>query len=108
VTSTRAATELDTEAALKVLANAGQRRVLELVTGSEISSGELADACGWTRAATSQTLRALRDSALVDVRVAGNRRLYRANQQNLRQLRAFLDEFWSTRLGVLGAELSQL
>jgi len=99
--------ELDTRAALRVLANAGQRRALELVTASEISSGALAEACGWTRATASQNLRALRQAALVQVRVDGNRRLYRANQENLRRLRAFLDEFWSARLGLLAEEVSR-
>ena len=103
----RAAAELDTQAALKVIANPGQRRALELVTASELSSSELAAACGWTRAATSQNLRVLREAALVHVRVDGNRRLYRANQENLRRLRAFLDEFWSARLGVLTEEVSR-
>jgi DNA-binding transcriptional ArsR family regulator len=92
---------LDTQAALRVLANADQRRALELVTAAETSSGEVARTCGWTRAATSRNLRALRDARLVEVRVDGNRRLYRADQENLRRLRAFLDDFWSTRLGIL-------
>jgi DNA-binding transcriptional ArsR family regulator len=101
------ADDLDTQAALRVLANASQRRALEVVTASEISSGELAEACGWTHAATSRNLRALREAALVEVRVDGNRRLYRANQENLRRLRAFLDEFWRARLGVLADEVSR-
>ena len=103
----RAAAELDTQAALRVIANPGQRRALELVTASEMGSSELAEACGWTRAATSQNLRVLRAAALVHVRVDGNRRLYRANQENLRRLRAFLDEFWSDRLGVLAEQVSR-
>ena len=98
---------LDTQAALRVLANAGQRRALELVTTAEISSGEVAETCGWTRVATSRNLRALRDARLVEVRVDGNRRLYRANQENLRRLRAFLDDFWSTRLGILADEVTR-
>ena len=62
------AANLDTEAALRVLANPSQRRALEVVTASEISSGALAEACGWSPAATSRNLRALREAALVDVR----------------------------------------
>jgi DNA-binding transcriptional ArsR family regulator len=98
---------LDTQAALRVLANPDQRRALELVTTAEISSGEVAGACGWTRVATSRNLRALRDARLVEVRVDGNRRLYRANQVNLRRLRAFLDDFWSARLGILADEVTR-
>lgn len=101
-----AARRLDTQAALRILANPAQRRALEMVSSSEMSSGELAEACGWTRAATSQNLRALRDAALVEVRVDRNRRLYRARLDNLDRLRAFLDDFWSTKLGLFAAKVS--
>ncbi len=102
-----AARDLDADAALRVIANPAQRRVLEVVAGGEISSGALADACGLTRAATSQHLRALREAALVEVRVDGNRRLYRARMENLARLRAFLDEFWAGRLGVLASSIAE-
>ena len=101
------ARELDAEAALRVIANPAQRRVLEVVAGGEISSGALADACGFTRAAASQHLRALRAAALVQVRVDGNRRLYRVRMENLARLRAFLDEFWGSRLGLLADSLAK-
>lgn len=101
-----AARDLDADAALRVIANPAQRRVLEVVAEGEISSGALAGACGLTRAATSQHLRALREAALVEVRVDGNRRLYRARMENLARLRAFLDEFWAARLGVLASSIA--
>jgi DNA-binding transcriptional ArsR family regulator len=43
----------------------------------------------------------LLDAGLVEVRKEGNRRLYRARQDVLAQLRAFLDDFWAGRLRVL-------
>ena len=95
------------DAALRVLASPSQRRVLELVAGGEISSGALADACGLTRAATSQHLRALREAALVEVRVSSNRRLYSARTENLARLRAYLDDFWATRLGMLADSVAE-
>ena len=91
----------DHDAALRVLASPALRNALEIVATSEISSGELAQRCGWTRPATSQHLRALRQANLVEVRIQGNRRLYRARPESLAQLRAFLDEFWAQRLGAL-------
>jgi DNA-binding transcriptional ArsR family regulator len=97
--------ELDTEAALRAFAHPGRRRVLELVAARQLSSGEIATACGWSRPATSQQLRILRESALVAVTVNGNRRLYQAHQQNLQRLRAFLDHFWTERLASLNEEL---
>jgi DNA-binding transcriptional ArsR family regulator len=97
---------LDTEAALRALAHPGRRRVLELVVDREHTSGELAEACGWTRPAASQHLKLLREAHLVDVRVEGNRRAYRARKEGLAELRAFLDRFWADRLGGLEAEVS--
>jgi DNA-binding transcriptional ArsR family regulator len=91
----------DPDAALRVLASPALRQALELVAAAEISSGELADTCGWTRPATSQHLRALRQASLVEVRIQGNRRLYRARPESLAELRAFLDDFWAQRLGAL-------
>jgi len=98
---------LRTDAALRVLANPALRMALELASASELSSGQLADACGWTRPAASQNLRALREAHLVDVRADGNRRLYRARAESLAALRAFLDDFWATRLGALAAEIEE-
>src|SRR5262249_36735479 len=107
VTQGSEARDLDADVALRVIANPAQRRVLEVVAGGGISSGALAAACGLTRAATSQHLRALREAALVQVRVDGNRRLYRVRMENLARLRAFLDEFWASRLGLLVDSLAK-
>ena len=98
---TDAALPLDTESALRAIAHHGRRRALELVSSSERTSGELADACGWSRPAASQQLKVLRDAGLVEVRVDGNQRIYRARQDALHQLRAFLDDFWTKRLASL-------
>lgn len=107
MTARDARVALRTDAALRVLANPALRMALELVSASELSSGELADACGWTRPAASQNLRALREAQLVDVRADGNRRLYRARAESLAALRAFLDDFWAKRLGALAAEIEE-
>jgi DNA-binding transcriptional ArsR family regulator len=96
---------LDTDAALRALAHPGRRRVLQLVATSARSSGELADACGWTRPATSQHLKVLREAGLVQVHKQGQHRLYRARQERLDQLRAFLDDFWSARLAELDSHI---
>jgi DNA-binding transcriptional ArsR family regulator len=93
--------DFDADAALRVLASPALRQALERVAEAEISSGELAASCGWSRPATSQHLRALRDARLVEVRVEGNRRLYRVRAESLARLRLFLDEFWAQRLGAL-------
>ena len=101
------AQRLDAEAALRALAHPGRRRVLQLVSGSALPAGELAEACGWTRPATSQHLKVLKDAGLVEVRKHGNRRLYSAREQRLAELRGFLDEFWASRLETLGQQIEQ-
>jgi DNA-binding transcriptional ArsR family regulator len=98
---------LDAEAALRALAHPGRRRVLQLVAGSARPAGELAEACGWTRPATSQHLKVLKDAGLVEVRKQGNRRLYRAREERLAELRGFLDQFWASRLATLADQIGR-
>jgi DNA-binding transcriptional ArsR family regulator len=94
---------LDAEAALRALAHPGRRKMLQLVWDGERTSGELAEQCGFSKPATSQHLKVLREADLVSVRVDGTRRLYRARAEQLAQLRAFLDRFWGERLDALRA-----
>jgi DNA-binding transcriptional ArsR family regulator len=96
---------LDAEAALRALAHPGRRRVLQLVSGAAWPSGKLAETCGWTKPATSQHLKVLKDAGLIEVTRQGNRRLYRAREERLAELRAFLDEFWARRLGALAEQV---
>lgn len=95
----------NSEAALRALAHPGRRRVLEALARDERTSGALASECGWTKPAASQHLKVLRDAGLVEVRSEGNRRLYRARQQGLDELRQFLDDFWTRRLATLEDEI---
>ena len=98
---------LDTEIALRAIAHPGRRRALELMSVRARRSGELAEACGWSRPAASQQLKVLRDAGLVEVRVHGNQRHYRARQDALNQLRGFLDDFWTNRLSSLDDHVSR-
>ena len=72
--------------------------MLRAVSHREVSAGELAALAGLKQPAASQHLRVLRDAGLVDVRVDGPRRLYRANGDGLARLRAELDAFWRPEL----------
>jgi DNA-binding transcriptional ArsR family regulator len=71
----------------------------------ERTSGSLAAERGWSKPATSQHLKVLREAGLVDVRAEGNHRVYRARRQGLDELRNFLDGFWTARLAVLEDEI---
>jgi DNA-binding transcriptional ArsR family regulator len=78
-----------------------RRRVLELVRDRELPAGELAAEFEVSRPAVSRHLRVLREAGLVQERREGRLRLYRADPGPLRELRDWLDDYWSGRLEVL-------
>jgi DNA-binding transcriptional ArsR family regulator len=81
--------------AIRAIAHPARRAMLRLVWDRERPASELADAAGLTRPAASQHLKQLREAGLVSVRVAANRRLYRADLARVAQLASFIDEFWA-------------
>ena len=92
------------DAALKAVADPTRRGILRLVRDGELAAGEIAEHFpSISRPAVSQHLRVLSDSGLVDVRVDGNRRMYRWRREGLRDAAAFLDEMWSDGLARLKA-----
>src|SRR5437660_6422759 len=95
------------EEALRALSDAGRRRILALVRDEERSAGEIAAEFTVTWPAISQHLRVLKDAGLVTERRDGTRRLYRARPEGLREVRAFLDDFWDDRLEQLKREVER-
>src|SRR4051812_7057078 len=98
------------DAALKALAHPGRRAMLRLAWDAELTATELAERTGMTKPGASQHLKLLRDAGLVRARVAANRRLYRVDQDRMRELRLFLDDFWRgplTRLKPLAEARAQ-
>jgi DNA-binding transcriptional ArsR family regulator len=89
------------EGPLRAIANPHRRAMLALVWDRERTAGEIARRSGLSAPAASQHLRVLRDAGLVSVRADANRRLYRADQARMAELRAALEDFWGTRLGRL-------
>ena len=90
------------DAALKALAEPRRRAILRLVWSQELAATEIADRFrDVTRPAISQHLAVLKDAALVTERREGTRRLYRANTDTMAELRAFLDEYWTSSLARL-------
>ena len=88
--------------ALRAVADPTRRAILRLVREDELPAGEIAAHFpGISRPAVSQHLRVLSDAGLVAVRPDGNRRLYRARPEGLRDAAAFLEEMWSDRLARL-------
>ena len=87
------------DAALKALAEPRRRAILRLVWSEELPATDIAARFrDVTRPAISQHLAVLKDADLVTERRDGTRRLYRANPQTMAELRAFLDEYWTSGL----------
>src|SRR5580765_8521033 len=94
----------DMEAAVKAIAAPRRRQILTLVRDDELSAGEIAAHFDVTRPAISQHLNVLKEAGLVDERRNGTRRLYRARPEGLDEVKAFLEQFWDTRLDALKRE----
>jgi DNA-binding transcriptional ArsR family regulator len=87
------------DAALKALAEPRRRAILRLVWSQELPASEIAEEFpDVTRPAISQHLTVLKEAELVTERREGTRRLYRANTNTMAELRAFLDDYWTSGL----------
>jgi DNA-binding transcriptional ArsR family regulator len=92
------------EAALAAIASPRRRQILSLVRDGELSAGEIAAHFDVSRPAISQHLNVLKEAGLVDERRNGTRRLYRVRPDGLTEVKAFLEQFWDTRLDALKRE----
>jgi DNA-binding transcriptional ArsR family regulator len=96
------------QAVLDAVVEPRRREILQLVRKVELPAGAIASRFGdVSRPAISQHLRVLRDAGLLVERREGTRRLYRTRPEGLGELRAFLEEFWDTRLEALRQEAEQ-
>ena len=87
------------DAALKALAEPRRRAILRLVWSQELPATDIADRFrDVSRPAISQHLGVLKEANLVTERREGTRRLYRAKTETMAELRAFLDEYWTSGL----------
>jgi len=87
------------DAALKALAEPRRREILKLVWLRELPATAIADHFGdVSRPAISQHLGVLKAADLVTERRDGTRRLYQARHDEMRKLRDFLDDYWTTGL----------
>jgi len=86
------------EAALRAIAEPNRRRILQLVSGGELSAGEIAAEFEITRPAVSQHLTVLKGAGLVAERRDGTRRLYSVRTEGFDDLKMFLEKFWGEGL----------
>ena len=80
------------------LADPTRRTIFELVVARPRAVGELAEVLPVSRPAVSQHLKLLKTAGLVLDRAEGTRRIYQADPEGLRALRAQLDRFWNEAL----------
>jgi DNA-binding transcriptional ArsR family regulator len=86
------------EEAIRAIAEPNRRRILQLVTATELSAGEIASRFEITRPAVSQHLGVLREAGLVSERRDGTRRLYSLRPEGFDDLKWFLEGFWDVGL----------
>jgi DNA-binding transcriptional ArsR family regulator len=86
-------------ATLRAVVAPRRQAILRLVWDAERSAGEIHEALGdVTFGAVSQHLRVLEQHGLVERRVDGRQRFYRAVPTGLGPLRAWLEDMWSDAL----------
>jgi DNA-binding transcriptional ArsR family regulator len=100
--------------AFDVLGDPVRRRILELLAGGELTSGDITDVVraeyGISQPAVSQHLKVLRESGFATVRPEGARRLYAVDAAPLQEVDLWLDRFrrfWEQRLDSLATELAR-
>lgn len=86
------------QTAIQALAEPRRREILELIRERELTAGEIASGFDVSRPAISQHLGVLKEAGLVSERRDGTRRFYRARPEGLKELREFLEGFWTFSL----------
>jgi len=86
---------------LTALADPTRRTLFEKLRNGSCSVGELTKVVSVSQPAVSQHLRILKEARLVQMRKAGNQRIYSLNPEGLIELRQFVDELWDDVLGAI-------
>ena len=100
--------------AFNVLADPIRRRILELLTEGERTSGNITTVIqaqfGLSQPAVSIQLKVLRDNGFATVRAAGTRRIYAIDTTAMREVDAWLERFrafWAPKLESLATEVAR-
>jgi DNA-binding transcriptional ArsR family regulator len=92
---------------LTALADPTRRHILESLRGSNRTVAEIANSQPVSRPAVSQHLKVLNDAGLVNVEAMGTRRYYSIRHDGLKELRDYIDGFWSDVLFAYAAEVKK-
>jgi DNA-binding transcriptional ArsR family regulator len=86
------------ELVLDALGDRTRRQIVQVLRGGPVAVGELAERIPVSRPAISQHLKVLQACRLVGYESVGTRHLYRLDPAGVRELRAWLDDFWGGAL----------
>jgi DNA-binding transcriptional ArsR family regulator len=95
---------------LAALSDPTRARIVEALAERERTAGEIVRLFPISQPAVSQHLRVLRDSGLVTIEKAAQRRIYHLNPAPLREIDEWLSRyrrFWAGRLDDLEAQLDR-
>ncbi|MET8989383.1 metalloregulator ArsR/SmtB family transcription factor [Nonomuraea bangladeshensis] len=84
----------DVDEVLRAIAEPRRRAILRLVAAEELPAGRIAEHFEVTRSAVSQHLQVLKDAGLIIERRDGTKRIYRASEDALQQLREVVESLW--------------
>jgi len=93
---------------LTALADPTRQRIVEMLAGGAMSSGQIARHFEMSPPAISQHLKTLRNARLVRVRAEAQKRIYELDPAGVSELAAWITRiraFWSVKLDALEQEL---
>ena len=100
--------------AFDVLGDPVRRRILELLSSGELTSGAVVaviqEEFGISQPAVSQHLKVLRESGFATVRAEGTRRIYAVDSTPLQEVDEWLQQFrrfWAPKLDALATEIAR-
>jgi DNA-binding transcriptional ArsR family regulator len=86
------------EQVLDALGDRTRRQIVQVLRDGPVAVGDLADRIPVSRPAISQHLRVLHACRLVDYESIGTRHMYRLDPAGVREVRAWLEDFWDVVL----------
>jgi DNA-binding transcriptional ArsR family regulator len=86
------------EQVLDALGDRTRRQIVQVLRSGPAAVGDLADQIPVSRPAISQHLRVLQSCQLVEYESVGTRHLYRLDPTGVREVRAWLEDFWDVVL----------
>ena len=95
---------------LQALSDPTRQRIVEMLAGGALSSGEIASRFDLSPPAVSQHLKTLRTARLVSVHADKQRRIYQLDPEGVRELTDWLARiraFWNPRLDALEEALKK-